>query len=115
VRIEIQQAIAQTPNADRVQANVSNPQVAESVRHAQNMAEKVESQMKAEVVVELNKSENIEPIKDEERKRKALLTRKEEEKESKGKSEKENESEEKNKNPKDEKIHREGRKIDIRA
>jgi hypothetical protein len=79
------------------------------------MAEKVESQMKAEVVVELNKSENIEPVKDDERKRKALLTRKEEEKENKGKSEKENESEEKSKEPKDDKIHRERRKIDIRA
>jgi hypothetical protein len=115
VRVEIQQAIAQTPNLDRVQVNVSNPQVAESIRHAQNMAEKVESQMKAEVVVELNKSENIEPVKDDERKRKALLTRKEEEKENKGKSEKENESEEKSKEPKDDKIHRERRKIDIRA
>jgi hypothetical protein len=115
VRVEIQQAIAQTPNVDRFQVNVSNPQVAESIRHAQNMAEKVESQMKAEVVVELNKSENIEPVKDDERKRKALLTRKEEEKENKGKSEKENESEEKSKEPKDDKIHRERRKIDIRA
>lgn len=115
MRVEIQQAIAQTPNVDRVQVNVSNPQVAESIRHAQNMAEKVESQMKAEVVVELNKSENIEPVKDDERKRKALLTRKEEEKENKGKSEKENESEEKSKEPKDDKIHRERRKIDIRA
>jgi hypothetical protein len=113
VRVEIQQAIAQTPNVDRVQVNVSNPQVAESIRHAQNIAEKVESQMKAEVVVEINKSENIEPIKDEERKRKALLTRKGEEKEER--SEKENEREEKNKNQKDKKIHREGRKIDIRA
>ena len=115
MRVEIQQAIAQTPNVDRVQVNISNPQVAESVRHAQNMAEKEESQMKAEVVVELNKSENIEPVKDDERKRKALLTRKEEEKENKGKSEKENESEEKSKEPKDDKIHRERRKIDIRA
>jgi hypothetical protein len=113
VRVEIQQAIAQTPNVDRVQVNVSNPQVAESIRHSQNMAEKVESQMKAEVVVEINKSENIQPIKDEERKRKALLTRKGEEKEER--SEKENKSEEKNKEPKDDKIHREGRKIDIRA
>jgi hypothetical protein len=113
VRVEIQQAIAQTPNLDRVQVNVSNPQVAESIRHAQNIAEKVKSQMKAEVVVEINKSENIQPIKDEERKRKALLTRKGEEKEER--SEKENDREEKNKNPKDEKIHREGRKIDIRA
>ncbi|MDT7908249.1 MAG: hypothetical protein RRA63_09470 [Candidatus Calescibacterium sp.] len=113
MRVEIQQAIAQTPNVDRVQVNVSNPQVAESIRHAQNIAEKVESQMKAEVVVEINKSENIEPIKDEERKRKALLTRKGEEKEER--SEKENEREEKNKNQKDKKIHREGRKIDIRA
>jgi len=113
VRVEIQQAIAQTPNLDRVQVNVSNPQVAESIRHSQNMAEKVESQMKAEVVVEINKSENIQPVKDDERKRKALLTRKGEEKEER--SEKENEREEKNKNPKEEKIHREGRKIDIRA
>jgi hypothetical protein len=113
VRVEIQQAIAQTPNVDRVQVNVSNPQVAESIRHAQNIAEKVESQMKAEVVVEINKSENIQPVKDDERKRKALLTRKGEEKEER--SEKENKSEEKNKEPKDEKVHRERRKIDIRA
>jgi hypothetical protein len=57
VRVEIQQAIVQTPNVDRVQINVSNPQIAEAIKHAQNLAEKTEAQQKAEVVVQISKSE----------------------------------------------------------
>ncbi len=72
MRVEIQQAIVQTPNLDRVQINVSTPQIAEAIKHAQNLAEETEAQQKAEVVVQISPSENIEPVKDEDRRRKAL-------------------------------------------
>jgi hypothetical protein len=115
MRIEIQQAIIQTPNVDRVQINVSNPQIAEAIKHAQNLAEKTEAQQKAEVVVQISKTENIEPVKDEDRRRKALITEKKEKKED-NKEEKEDEKEEKEKEKGEELMHTKGsRRIDIKA
>jgi len=115
VRIEIQQAIVQTPNVDRFQINVSNPQIAEAIKHAQNLAEKTEAQQKAEVVVQISKSENIEPVKDEDRRRKALITEKKEEKED-NKKEREDEKKEKEKEKGEELMHtKESRRIDIKA
>jgi hypothetical protein len=115
VRVEIQQAIVQTPNVDRVQINVSNPQIAEAIKHAQNLAEKTEAQQKAEVVVQISKSENIEPVKDEDRRRKALITEKKEKKED-NKKEREDEKEEKEKEKGEELRHtKESRRIDIKA
>lgn len=115
MRVEIQQAIVQTPNVDRVQINVSNPQIAEAIKHAQNLAEKTEAQQKAEVVVQISKTENVEPVKDEERRRKALITEKKEKKED-NKEEKEDEKEEKEKEKGEELMHTKGsRKIDIKA
>jgi len=115
MRVEIQQAIAQTPNVDRVQTNVSNPQVAEAIKHAENLAEKTEAQKKAEVVVQINKSENIEPLKDEDRKRKALITEKKE-KRGDNKKEKEEANEEGEREKREEAIHtKDSRKIDIKA
>jgi hypothetical protein len=115
VRVEIQQAIVQTPNVDRVQINVSNPQIAEAIKHAQNLAEKTEAQQKAEVVVQISKSENIEPVKDKDRRRKALITEKKEKKED-NKKEREDEKEEKEKEKGEELRHtKESRRIDIKA
>jgi hypothetical protein len=112
MRVEIQQAIVQTPNVDRVQINVSNPQIAEAIKHAQNLAEKTEAQQKAEVVVQISK---IEPVKDEDRRRKALITEKKEEKED-NKKEREDEKKEKEKEKGEELRHtKESRRIDIKA
>lgn len=74
MRVEFQQTVIQTVNAERIQTNVGNPQVAESIQHMQKIAEGKESQKKTETIPETNKSEMIQPVEDEERKRKALLS-----------------------------------------
>ncbi len=124
MRVEIQQAIAQTPNIDRVQINVSNPQVAEAIKHAEKLAEKAEAQKKAEVVVQISKSESVEPLKDEDRRRKALITEKKEKKgdnkKEKGEENEKGEREERKEgialSPSEKPIStKESRKIDIKA
>jgi N12 class adenine-specific DNA methylase len=110
MRVEIQQNIAQTVNVDRVQTNISNPQIAEAIRHTQNLSEQREAEKKSAEVIELSKEEKIDPVKDEDRKRKALLSKKEEKNQDDNKKfeEKENKGEEKNR------AEKSGSKIDIR-
>ncbi|GBD03886.1 hypothetical protein HRbin19_01186 [bacterium HR19] len=111
MRVEIQQNIAQTVNVERVQTNISNPQVAEAIRHAQNLSEQREAEKKSTEVLELSKEEKTEPVKDEDRKRKALQSKKEEKNKDDNKKfeEKENKGEQKNREEKS------GSKIDIKV
>ena len=89
MRVDMPQTIAQTVNVENVSVNPGSAQVAESLRHVQNVAEQKESQRKSTEIVEVNQGEKAEPVKDEDRKRKALLSRggKEEDKEKKNKEE----------------------------
>ncbi len=74
MRVDFQQVVSQMANVDRFQ-NISTVQVAESIRHSQNVAEQKEAQKKSESVADLSESGKVDEVKDESRKRKALLTR----------------------------------------
>lgn len=76
MRVDFQQVVIQTVNADRVQTNIGNPQVAESILHAQKTSEEKETQKKAETILEANKSEMVQSIEEKERKRKAFTSQK---------------------------------------
>jgi len=110
------QSVAQTVNVEILNVNPGSVQIAESVRHSQNIAEQKEAQRKTTEIVEINRGEGIEPVKDEDKKRKALLSRQKENDDKKNSS-----SEEKDidtKNTEEEKNYeniQQRRKIDIRV
>lgn len=106
MRVDFQQVFVQTVNVDRVQTNVGNPQVAEAVQHAQKTAEDKEAQRKSATIVETDKGERVEPLSDEEKRRKALFT---------NKQNKEKDEEEKEEEKKENELPPFGRKIDIRT
>ncbi len=75
MRVDIQQNIAQVVNIDRFQPTINNPQIAESIQYMQNIAEQREAERKSSQVTETKQNEKTEPV-NEERRRKALMTRK---------------------------------------
>lgn len=94
MRIDFQQTIIQTVNVDRVQTNVGNPQVAESIQHTQKTAEEKEANKKTETILGTHKSETVQEIEDQERRRKALLSQKRKGNKSEEKKDKEQEERE---------------------
>ena len=117
MRVDMPQTIAQTVNVENVNVNPGSAQVAESLRHAHNVAEQKESQRKSTEIVEVNQGEKTEPVKDEDRKRKALLSRreKEENKENEKDNKEGNEEEKKGESESELLSHSTGRKIDIKV
>lgn len=114
------QSVAQTVNVEILNVNPGSVQIAESVRHSQNIAEQKESQRKSTEIVEINRGEGIEPVKDEDKKRKALLSQQKEndDKKNNSSSEEHNEKEIDTKNTQEEKNSentQQRRKIDIKV
>lgn len=108
MRVDFQQVATQTVNVERFQPNVGNPQIAEAIQHAQKIAENKESQKKTETIPEANRSEAIDPVRDEERKRKAMMSRK-------GKSDEQKEEKEEDNKEKEETLKDKNRRIDTRV
>ncbi len=116
MRVDMPQTIAQTVNVENVSVNPGSAQVAESLRHAQNVSEQKESQRKSTEIVEVNQGEKTEPVKDEDRKRKALLSHREKEEDKENKdSEKGGEEEKKGEGQNKLLAQSPGRKIDIKV